>query len=61
MKFIESDKVEFQPEVVKDICREVVAFANTNGGILYIGVEDDENVIGVAHSDRVTLQLRVLL
>ena len=30
-----------------DIVDEVVAFANTNGGALYIGVEDDGEITGL--------------
>lgn len=57
MTFTESDIVELKSEVVGDICKEVIAFANTKGGTLYIGVEDDGNIVGVDNPDRVTLQL----
>ncbi len=57
MTFIESETVELKSTVVADICKEVIAFANTKGGTLYIGVEDNGTVIGVDNADRVTLQL----
>lgn len=57
MTFVESESVEFKSEVVGDICKEVIAFANTKGGTLYIGVEDDGNITGVKNADSVTLQL----
>ena len=41
MTFIESETVELKSSVLADICKEVIAFANTKGGTLYIGVEDD--------------------
>ena len=41
MLFIESEVVELKAEIVGDICKEVIAFANTKGGTLYIGVRND--------------------
>ena len=38
MAFVESEVVELKAEIVGDICKEVIAFANTKGGTLYIGV-----------------------
>lgn len=44
-----------RPRDVKQLCRDIgetlVAFANADGGELYIGVEDDGTVTGIAHSD----------
>lgn len=57
MTFIESETIELKTSVVSDLCKEVIAFANTKGGILYIGVEDNGTVVGVDHADRVTLQI----
>ena len=57
MTFTESEFVELKSEVVSDICKEVIAFANTKGGTMYIGVSDDGSIIGVENADRVTLQL----
>ena len=42
MAFVESEVVELKAEVVGDICKEVIAFANTKGGTLYIGVSNEE-------------------
>lgn len=39
MTFSESEFVELKSEVVSDLCKEIIAFANTKGGTLYIGVE----------------------
>ena len=47
MTFIESETIELKSSVVADLCKEVIAFANTRGGTLYIGVEDNGTVIGV--------------
>ena len=47
---IESNRIEFKRELTKDldIEKEVVAFLNyKEGGIIYIGVDNNGNVIGV--------------
>lgn len=57
MPFFESETVELKSKIVGDICKEVIAFANTNGGTLYIGVASDGTTIGVVDPDAVMLQL----
>lgn len=57
MTLVESDVVELKSRVIGDICKEVIAFANTRGGTLYIGVEDDGTVVGVDDPDGVILQV----
>ena len=47
MIFQESETVELKSIVVDDIKKEIIAFANCEGGKLYIGVQDDGTVIGV--------------
>ena len=58
----ENKFTEFKREYVDDIKNTVVAFANTDGGTLYIGVNDDGTVCGVQDVDgtmlRVTNALR---
>lgn len=51
--FQESPIVELKREVTDGLKKEVIAFANTNGGEIFIGVEDDGTVIGLsnAHKD----------
>mgnify|MGYP000589659787 FL=1 len=61
MAFVESEVVELKAEVVGDICKEVIAFANTKGGTLYIGVSDDGSVVGVKNADQVILQLNNMI
>ena len=43
----ESDTVEFNSRLVSDhiLSRILTAFANSKGGILLIGIEDDGNVL----------------
>lgn len=61
MAFVESEVVELKAEVVGDICKEVIAFANTRGGTLYIGVSNDGSVVGVKNADQVMLQLNNMI
>lgn len=48
---IEGPKVEFKRGFNKDVLRTVVAFANTQGGKIYIGYDDDGGVLGVENPD----------
>lgn len=43
----ESERVEYKAQMIDDIYKEVIAFANTDGGILYIGIDDQGNRIGI--------------
>lgn len=57
MLFRESETVELKETVVDDIKKEIIAFANCDGGKLYIGVQDDGMVVGLDDPDGVTLQI----
>lgn len=57
MIFRESEFVELKSEVVSDICKEVIAFANKEGGTIYIGVQDDGQILGIENAGRVILQI----
>lgn len=48
---------EFKELYVSDIKKTVVAFANTEGGILYIGVNDAGEIVGVQNVDEVMQQV----
>ena len=47
MLFRESETIELKEVVVDEIKKEIIAFANCDGGKLYIGVQDDGTVVGV--------------
>lgn len=47
MTFVETSTVELKRAFMPSLKKEIVAFANTDGGTVYLGVEDDGNVIGV--------------
>lgn len=54
MKFEESSSVELKSEYVEDVKKEVVAFANSQGGTIYIGVTDCGEVCGVDNYDEIS-------
>lgn len=53
MKFSENLNTELKEILTADLKKEVVAFANTCDGTIYIGVNDKGEVIGVENSDDV--------
>lgn len=57
MKFLENLTTELKREYVEDIKKTIVAFANTDGGVLYIGVEDDGSIKGLSNIDETMLKL----
>lgn len=57
MLFQESETIELKEVVVDDIKKEIIAFANCDGGKLYIGVRDDGTVVGLDNADSISLQI----
>ncbi len=57
MIFQESETVELKAIVVEDIKKEIIAFANCEGGKLYIGVQDDGTVSGLDNPDETSLRI----
>ena len=57
MLTFESQNVEFKQEYVPDIRKEVMGFANAEGGTVYVGIRKDGAVLGVADPDGVMLQI----
>ena len=54
---IENQTTEFKREYMDDIKYAVVAFANTDGGKIYIGVNDDRSIQGVENADATMLRI----
>ncbi|MBQ7520676.1 MAG: putative DNA binding domain-containing protein [Clostridia bacterium] len=54
---MESKTVEYKREYLEDIKYAVIAFANTDGGKLYIGMEDNGRVCGVVDPDNTMLRV----
>ena len=57
MPFQESETVELKEIVVEDLKKEVIAFANSAGGTVYVGVTDDGSVVGVDSPDQAMQQV----
>ena len=54
---LEDKNTEFKREYVEDIKKTLIAFANTDGGNLYIGIDDDGNAVEINNIDGVMLQV----
>ena len=48
---LESENTEFKAKLTDEIYKEVIAFTNTDGGVIYIGVDDNGNVVGIDNVD----------
>lgn len=59
MELRESDRMEFKLEVNERICKTVIAFANTLGGTVYVGIDDFGNPIGVPADELDTEMLKL--
>lgn len=57
MRFLETEIVELKSIVMDDIKKEIIAFANCDGGTVYVGVADDGKVLGVENADECALQI----
>lgn len=57
MKRSEDAATEFKRDYVDDIKKTVIAFANTSGGTLYIGIDDSGQAVGVGDVDNTLLRV----
>jgi len=53
----ENNNTEFKREYTADIKKEVVAFANTNGGVIYIGRDNSGNIYELSDIDEILSQI----
>ena len=53
---MENVNTEYKREYTEGVKRTVVAFANTDGGTLYLGIDDNGQVCGLADPDAAMLQ-----
>ena len=51
MKLSENQQTELKADYTEEIKRTVVAFANGEGGTIYIGVDDNGEVLGLTDAD----------
>ena len=49
--FLESETIELKLDFSESIRKDIIAFANTSGGTIYVGVADDGTVVGVSSPD----------
>lgn len=58
----ESDTVEFKRKFTSDvkIAKELIAFANSKGGYLLVGVDDDKTIVGVRSEKEEISQLETV-
>ncbi|MCF0105495.1 MAG: putative DNA binding domain-containing protein, partial [Holdemanella sp.] len=47
----ENENIEFKSQFTEEIYKEIIAFANTDGGIVYVGIDNDGNAIGLSDVD----------
>ena len=48
----ETENIEFKSRFTEEIYKEVIAFANTDGGVVYVGIDNDGNAIGLTDVDK---------
>ena len=53
----ENERMEFKSQLTDDIYKEVIAFTNTDGGVIYIGIDDQCNVTGIDNVDETYTRL----
>lgn len=54
---VEDMNHEFKRQYTKDIIKTVIAFANSSGGKIFIGVDDSGDAIGITNPDEELLQI----
>lgn len=52
MKF-ETENIEFKSQATDELYKEVIAFANTDGGTVFVGIDNEGNVTGLDNVDEV--------
>ncbi|MBO7659569.1 MAG: putative DNA binding domain-containing protein [Clostridia bacterium] len=55
--YYENEKTEYKLRFSDDVLKEVVAFANTSGGAVYIGVDNEGNKVGAGDYDEEYLKI----
>ena len=57
MEYKESYTVELKREINADFKKEIIAFANSDGGEIFVGVDRDGTAVGVDNAERVMEQI----
>lgn len=61
MHLVESERTEIKSYITERICKTVIAFANSSGGSIYIGIDDFGQVVGIDDIDGEMLRLSSML
>lgn len=48
MKYVESPQLELREQINAEFKKEIIAFANTDGGEIYVGIARDGSITGIA-------------
>ena len=48
MKYVESPQLELKEQINAEFKKEIIAFANTDGGEIYVGIAQDGSITGIA-------------
>ena len=49
---LETEGIEFKSQFTEEIYKEVIAFANTDGGVVYVGIDNNGDVVGLVDVDQ---------
>jgi len=61
MLYIESEKLELKVQYTTEIKKEIVAFLNSDGGTLIIGVDDNGKVVGVENAKEIIERISLMI
>lgn len=59
--FIENAQTELKETYTEDIKKEIIAFLNSSGGTLYVGISDRGDIVGLADADKTRISIDNLL
>jgi len=56
---IETNRIEYKSKLTDNLEKEIVAFLNyRDGGIVYIGIDNDGKTIGIQNCDEIQLKIK---
>ena len=61
MAYIESEKIELKLQYTTEIKKEIVAFLNSDGGTLIIGIDDNGKVVGVDNAKDIIERISLMI
>lgn len=61
MPYTESDRLELKVQYTTEIKKEIVAFLNSDGGTLIIGVDDNGKVVGVPNAKDIIERISLMI